>query len=332
LPAPHVEPHPAELLASCGALGAHRQQRLHPPFVTRPPRLDPLTEPGFFLGELLVELRPLHGLAGQPFLLLADEGRIVTWPRREPAAIELDDPGREPLEKGAVVGDEDHRAGIFEQEGLEPLDRLDVEMVGRLVEEQQVGLRDQRPGQQHAPLPSAGQGVDRDVGRQAEAGQHQLDALLQSPAITLLQLVLQGAEPVERTRAAVVDNVNGRVMVSLHQAGQVAEPLGDDVEHRRRCRQRDVLLEPRDPGPRLTPHRTSIGRQLPAQDLEERGLAGPVSADDGHALPRLDLECDIVEQRQVTVGVMEVIDRDERHGSQRYYQNRIPCHSTATSR
>jgi hypothetical protein len=43
------------------------------------------------------------------------------------------------------------------QEALQPVDRLDVQVVGRLVQQQQVGLRDQRPRQQHAPLHAAGQ-------------------------------------------------------------------------------------------------------------------------------------------------------------------------------
>ena len=46
---------------------------------------------------------------------LRDEGGVVAGPRRQPAAIELDDPRGEPLEERAVVGDEDDRAGIVER-------------------------------------------------------------------------------------------------------------------------------------------------------------------------------------------------------------------------
>ena len=42
--------------------------------------------------------------------------------------------------------------------------------------------------------------------------------------------------------------------------------------------------------PGCAPHRAAIGRQLAAQDLQQRGLAGAVAADDGDALAGLDLQ------------------------------------------
>ena len=123
---------------------------------------------------------------------------VVARPRGEAAAIELDDPRRELLEERAIVRDEDDGAGVVGEKGFEPLDRVDVEMVGRLVEQQQVGLRDQRPRQQHAAPPPARQRVDDGVGRQVEPRQHQLDALLEAPAVALFELVLQLAEPDQR--------------------------------------------------------------------------------------------------------------------------------------
>ncbi len=54
------------------------------------------------------------------------------------------------FEQAAVVGDEDEGALVVEQELLEPLDGVDVKVVGRLVEQQQVGVGEQRAGQRHA--------------------------------------------------------------------------------------------------------------------------------------------------------------------------------------
>jgi hypothetical protein len=94
-------------------------------------------------------------LVGQPLFLFAKEGRVVASPRREPSAIELYDPGRDVLEKSAVVGDEQECTSVVGQEGFEPGHRLDVEMVGRLVKQEQVRLADKRPRQQHATPPAA---------------------------------------------------------------------------------------------------------------------------------------------------------------------------------
>ena len=72
-------------------------------------------------------------------------------------AIELEDPGRHPVEHVTVVGDEDEPAAVRGEALLQPHDGVDVEVVGRLVEDQQdivAGLAgrpdlQQRPGQRH---------------------------------------------------------------------------------------------------------------------------------------------------------------------------------------
>ena len=108
--------------------------------------------------------------AASELLAPLQERRVVAGPVVEPAAVELDDPGGQPLEEDPVVGDEDERAAVAEQEVLEPADRLDVEVVGRLVEQQDVGLGDERPGQQHAPLHARGEVVEPRVGVEPHPG------------------------------------------------------------------------------------------------------------------------------------------------------------------
>jgi hypothetical protein len=79
----------------------------------------------------------------------------------QPASVELDDARREPLEKGPV----------------------DVEMIRRLVEQEQVGLSDQRARQQHAPPPPARERV-HDRGRvQAEPRTYLIHQVLVPPRL-----------------------------------------------------------------------------------------------------------------------------------------------------
>ena len=59
--------------------------------------------------------------------------------------------------------DEDDRSGERGERLFEPFDRRDVEMVGRLVEEQQVGLENERPRERHALAQPAGQLLDECV-------------------------------------------------------------------------------------------------------------------------------------------------------------------------
>ena len=126
-----------------------------------------------------------------------------------------------------------HRARVVGEEILEPRDRVDVEMVRRLVEQQEVRLRHQRPCEQDAAAPAAGEGVDDGVGGQAEAGEHQLDALLEAPAVALLEFVLEPARAARAPpRSHVSATPDGGVVVRHHEVAQVAEALGDHVEDR----------------------------------------------------------------------------------------------------
>ena len=186
--------------ATGGAFLAHRHQRADAPFVAGAPRLDAATQPRFFLRQALVEFLRGQRFAREPRVLLLEKGRVVARPRRQSSAVELDDARRETFEKRAIVRDEDDRAGVGREKRLEPFDRLDVEMVGRLVEQEQIGFRHERAGQQHAPAPAAGQRVERHVGVERQTGQHELDALLDAPAVALLELVLQTARGVAARR------------------------------------------------------------------------------------------------------------------------------------
>ena len=73
------------------------------------------------------------------------------------AAVELEDPAGDVVEEVAIVRHRDDGARIALEEALEPRDRFGVEMVGGLVEQQHVGLREQQPAQRHAAALAAGE-------------------------------------------------------------------------------------------------------------------------------------------------------------------------------
>ena len=59
--------------------------------------------------------------------------------------------------------DEDDGAGVAPQVAFEPVDGDDVEVVGGLVEEEEVGLGEEDAGEGHAHAPAAGEGVEGPV-------------------------------------------------------------------------------------------------------------------------------------------------------------------------
>ncbi len=54
--------------------------------------------------------------------------------------VQIVDPVRSAVEERAVVRDDDRGAGEVPQPGLQPFERVDVEVVGGLIKEQQVVL------------------------------------------------------------------------------------------------------------------------------------------------------------------------------------------------
>jgi hypothetical protein len=245
--------------------------------------------------------RARRGAAPQPGKLLAYEVAPLLLQRRgEPGPLgtrehpvgvaafvlfdlpadHLPGAGADSVEKPAVVGDDDQRRASGQQVAGEPPHALDVEVVGRLVEHQQVQLLDERGGQRDAtPFPTghAGHGCV-----EPERGD---------------------AQPVE-------DRPRPRVSGPLVVGGD-PERVEHGVTHRRPVRQlgtlrHDSLSElpyPADP--------SGVGRLDAGKDFEQGGLATTVEPDDADAVTGADAEGDAVEQRLDAVALADRLEVDQ---------------------
>ena len=92
------------------------------------------------LGRLLLCLGRQVGEPLGPGVL---EAVVAASIDRELATLEMDDLVDHLVEQVAVVADQQDGARIGLEEALEPQGGLEVEMVGRLVQQQQVGLGEQ---------------------------------------------------------------------------------------------------------------------------------------------------------------------------------------------
>ena len=140
--------------------------------------------------------------------LHAHVGRVVAGDAEQAArvaAVELQDARRDPLQEQAIVRDRDRRerGPAARQQRLEPLDALDVQVVRRLVEEQQVGLAGEGAANRDALLPPAGQQRDRRVGPEATARGVERQRR-EHPALLLVRVgaVVRGVDPLQRSRRA----------------------------------------------------------------------------------------------------------------------------------
>ena len=74
----------------------------------------------------------------QALLLLVEPRRVVPFPGNTRAAVELENPAGHIVEEIAIVRHGDDGARVVLEKALEPGDRFGVEVVGRLIEEQQI--------------------------------------------------------------------------------------------------------------------------------------------------------------------------------------------------
>ncbi len=132
------------------------------------------------------------------------------------------------------MGDGDHGARIFVQEAFEPGDRFGVQMVGRLVEQQHVGLGEQQPAQRHAAALAARELGDIGVpGRQTQGVGGDLQGAVQVVAVGRLDQVLQIRLLLgQGVEVGVRVGIGGIDLIQAGEGGRdVAERLLDIAAH-----------------------------------------------------------------------------------------------------
>ena len=113
-------------------------------------------------------------LAGEALL---DVGVVVAAIAMDLLVADLKNIIDERVQKGAVVRDHQDRAGIIFEIILEPAERFEIQVIGRLIEHQEVGFHDEEPGEvrAHDPTAAHGFGGTMEIGfAEGEAGENAL--------------------------------------------------------------------------------------------------------------------------------------------------------------
>ena len=161
-------------------------------------------------------------------------------------------------------------------------------MVGRLVEQQKIGLGEQRRGECCAHPPAAGEARERP----------RLRRLIEA------QAVQDGARPRRRRMGADV----GEPGLDLGDRGGILDPLGRREqalalgvggEHRLARAQiaaRSLLRDRADPRAAPQPHLAGVRRQLAPDQPQQRGLAAAVAPDQADPAPGRQMHGRTLEQ------------------------------------
>ena len=216
-------------------------------------------------------------------------GVVAAGVAGEPSLIQVHDPLGHPVQEVAVVADQEQGLGVASQIVLEPEARLEIQMVGRLVQEQQVGLGEQHRSECCAHAPAAG-----------EAGQRLL----------LRGLVeAQAGEDRARPRRRGVRPDIGEAGLGFGDGAGIVRGLGGaqkrgalviGIEHRlarRALTARRLLRDPVDARMAAQAHLAGIRRELAPDQAQERGLAAAVGADQADALAGRQVHARLLEQQ-----------------------------------
>ncbi|CAM2143964.1 conserved protein of unknown function [Pararobbsia alpina] len=181
---------------------------------------------------------------------------------------------RHPVEELAIVADHDHGALIALEPRFQPNQRVEVQVVGRFVEQQQVGRAHQRARQLQSHAPAAGETVDRLIklrGAEAQA----LDQRLGTCGGIVCPGVVKGHVGVRHAHA-VVAGLGGGDFGLRGQQHRVA--LDDEVGRALlgfRHVLRDLTHSPCGRNGKLA----AVFVQRAVKKAEERRLAGAIAAD-----------------------------------------------------
>ncbi len=226
----------------------------------------------------------------------------------------------ERLEQRAVVRDEEDGGVEGAQISLEPQRGLEVEVVGRLVEEQQVGRRRELAGQGHAAALAAAQGGERlgarGVGVEAEAvqdGVHPRRGLVAALVLEAVQVAVVALQHRRRHRVARLAHRRGLHGERALEREQVGEGARGGLPHRRRVAEIPVLVHHRDAQAGRARDGAARGGQVAADQVEERRLAGAVASQNAPALAAVHEEAHVLEQLPVAEAHRDAGHREQVH-------------------
>ena len=285
-------PHPLDALfhGDGPAVGlVHAHEGPHPQLLRRLLQL-------LDLGLLLFVL--LHPLLVAAFLLHGVEA-VVPAVELRPAVLDLDDPGDGAVQEVPVVGDGDHRAVESPDVLLQPLGGVEVQVVGGLVQQQDVRVLQDEAAQVHPGLLPAGEAVEELLPLGVRNGQAVCDLVHRHVRVVAaegLEPLAEGAVPLQNRRVALPGGHPGlQGPHLLRQALQPGESGAQHVLHRVAGGVDGDLGDQAHPSALAHHDGALVIVQLAGQYLEQGGLAGAVAAQQAHPLPLVHLEGEAVQ-------------------------------------
>ena len=259
----------------------------------------------------LVVHHALHELGGLiPKIVVADIHPNL-------AVVDVHNMRADIVEEVTVMRDDDDRALVIREEVLQPLNRADVQMVGRLVEQQNLRIAEQCLCQHNLDLfrvrTVAHMTEQNLIGIQTQTLQQLCRVGVGVPAVQLGELALQLGGAVAVLLGERVLGVQ-RILL-LHDLIQARIALNDGIEYRELVERKVILTQNRHTQTGLHLDRAGGRLEIAGEHTQEGGLAGAVRADDTVAVAGCEFEIDIREQVLTVKVNAEMVDRKHKKAS-----------------
>ncbi len=212
------------------------------------------------------------------------------------------------------MGDGQDGALVVGEVLLQPQHALGVEVVGGLVEQQQVRLAQQQLAQRDATLLTTGQVGDRLVGRRATQRVHGLLQLrIDIPRVGGIELFLQLAHLLHELIGVVGGHQLGDLVVPV-ELGLDGDAGLDVLPDRLGLVELGLLHQDSDRRSGLEEGVAIVGLIDAGHDLEDAGLTGAVGANHADLGPRQEVQEDVVKDDLVAVRLAHLAHRVDEFG------------------
>ena len=243
---------------------------------------------------------------GKAFGLLVQPGGIIPLPGNALAAVQFQDPAGHVVQEVTVMRNGNHRTLILLQMGFQPLDGFGIQVVGGLVQQEDIGLTQQQAAEGHPAPFTARKGCDRCIRRRALEGIHRpFQFGIDFPSAHMLDLFRELTLPFdERVHAVIVHRLHEscRDLVVLgQQVHHLLNPFLNHFQHGFGRIHLRFLLQVADTVARRPDHLSLVGFLNPGDDFQERGFTRAVQTDDADLGPVEERQIDILEDNLVVV-------------------------------
>ena len=188
-------------------------------------------------------------------------------------------------------------------------------MVGRFIEEQDVGDGGQRLRQEHAAFHARGKYGHVGVRIELHSGKDRLDLLVHPPAAADLQGLLDAIHCGVQFRASLDGQLMTHAVVFGKKLRTGPQPERDLIENRARQIPRHVLGKYGRDEPLLPGDFAAVRFNPAVNDAQQRRLARSIAAQQADPFPGLKLKIDLIEHQGAAKAQTHVAQRHQRHGA-----------------